>query len=168
MATYGRRSAVPREEWHQLFASAQQEIGVLVYSGLFLVEDVEVLRALSNRAGAGVRVRLLLGDPDSPEVASRGAEEGIAGAMAAKVRNALVNLRPLIRVQGIELRLHRTVLYNSVYRGDDELIVNIHVHGVPAAHAPVLHLHARDNGDLTTTYLDSFERTWTQASPYRG
>jgi hypothetical protein len=168
MATYVRRSAVPRDEWHQLFSSAEREIGVLAYSGLFFAEDVEVLRTLSDRAHAGVRVRLLLGDADSPEVASRGAEEGIGEAMAAKVRNALVHLGPVAEVEGIELRLHRTVLYNSLYRADDELLVNIHVHGVPAAHAPVLHLHARDDRDLTTTYLESFERIWTQAAPYRG
>jgi hypothetical protein len=101
-------------------------------------------------------------------VAGRGAEEGIAEAMAAKVRNVLVHLRPLTEIDGIELRLHRTVLYNSLYRADDELLVNIHVHGVPAAHAPVMHLHARNDGDLTTTYLTSFERIWTQAAPYGG
>jgi hypothetical protein len=111
-------------------------------------------------------VRLLLGDPDSREVAGRGAEEGIAEAMSAKVRNALVHLRPLTEMEGIELRLHRTVLYNSLYWADNDLLVNIHVHGVPAAHAPVLHLHASDNRDLTTTYLDSFERIWTEAAPY--
>jgi hypothetical protein len=166
-ATYARRSAVPRDEWHQLFASAEQEIGVLVYSGLFLAEDVEVLRTLSDRSRAGVRVRLLLGDPDSPEVAARGAEEGIGEAVAAKIRNALVYFRSLLDVDGFELRLHRTVLYNSLYRADDELLVNIHVHGFPAAHAPVLHLYARGDRDLTSTYLDSFERIWTQAAPCR-
>ena len=167
MATYARRSAVPRDEWHQLFASAEQEIGVLVYSGLFLAEDVDVLRTLAAQARAGVQVRLLLGDPDSPEVAARGAEEGIGEAVAAKIRNALVYFRSLLDVDGFELRLHRTVLYNSLYRADDELLVNIHVHGFPAAHAPVLHLHPRDDRDLTSTYLDSFERIWTQAAPCR-
>jgi hypothetical protein len=57
------------------------------------------------------------------------------------------------------------VLYNSLYRADDELLVNTHIHGVPAAHAPVLHLDASAGGDLATAYLDSFERVWDSAAP---
>ena len=38
-----------------------------------------------------------------------------------KIRNALVLFRPLADEPGIELRLHDTVLYNSIYRADDEL-----------------------------------------------
>lgn len=63
---------------------------------------------------------------------------------------------------------HATVLYNSLYRADDELLVNTHIHGVPAAHAPALHLRANEASDLVATYLDSFERIWNAAAPYSG
>jgi hypothetical protein len=165
IATYARRGAVPREVWQRLFASAQRDIGVLVYAGLFLAEDVELLRLLSEKAQAGVTVRLLLGDPDSPSVAERGAEEGIGDAMAAKIRNVIVLCRPLLAVDGVEIRLHRTILYNSIYRADDELLVNTHVYGEAAAHAPVLHLRQFTAGDLVSTYLDSFDRVWSGATP---
>jgi phosphatidylserine/phosphatidylglycerophosphate/cardiolipin synthase-like enzyme len=158
-------AAVPRETWHRLFASAEREIGVLAYSSLFLAEDVELLRLLAGRARAGVRLRVLLGDPDSPAVVGRGGEEGIAEAMPAKVRNAVVHYRLLAGVEGVEIRRHSTVLYNSLYRADDDLLVNMHVHGVPAAQAPVLHLHAAADSDLVSTYLASFERVWTGAVP---
>ena len=48
-----------------------------------------------DKARAGVRVRMLLGDPDSEQVATRGADEGVDDAMAAKIRNALALYRPL-------------------------------------------------------------------------
>jgi hypothetical protein len=160
---------VPRDTWRRVFSFAQREIGLLVYSGLFLAEDVEVVRILVDRARAGARVRVLLGDPGSPAVAARGTEEGIADAMPAKVRNALVHYRPLLGIDGAELRLHTTVLYNSLFRGDDDdLLVNTHVYGVPASHAPVLHLRATDASGLVTTYLDSFERIWGSTAPYAG
>lgn len=164
-ASYPYRGAVPSEVWYKLFAGAEREIGVLAYGGLFLAEDVGLLRAIAAKARAGVRVRVLLGDPDSPAVASRGSEERIAEAMPAKVRNALVHYRPLVR-DGAEIRLHETVLYNSLYRADDELLVNSHIHGVAAAHAPVLHLHASPGSDLAAIYLDSFERIWDSAAPF--
>jgi hypothetical protein len=83
--------------------------------------------------------------------------------MAARIRHALVLYRPLTDHPGIELRLHDTILYNSIYRADDDLLVNPHVHGCPAAHAPVLHLHKVDDQGMAATYVDSFERVWASA-----
>jgi hypothetical protein len=42
-----------------------------------------------------VRVRVLLGDPDCPEVAQRGADEGVDDAIGAKIRNARALHKPL-------------------------------------------------------------------------
>ncbi|MCC5580519.1 helix-turn-helix transcriptional regulator [Microtetraspora sp. AC03309] len=165
VTVYPHRWAVPRDAWGRLFTQAKNEIGVLVYSGLFLADDAGIVRMLGEKAGAGVRVRILLGDPDSPEVAQRGADEGIDGGMAAKIRNALVLYQPIRRLAGVEIRLHRTVLYNSIYRGDDQFLVNTHVYGVPAGNAPVLHLRKVLGGGMVATYADSFERVWDQATP---
>jgi hypothetical protein len=38
VAVYPHRSEVPRDVWEHLFSQAEREIGVLVYSGLFLSE----------------------------------------------------------------------------------------------------------------------------------
>ena len=48
---------------------------------------------------------------------------------------------PLRAVEGVEFRFHRTVLYNSIYVADDQVLVNTHVYGAAAAQAPVWHLH---------------------------
>ncbi|GIH91679.1 DUF5919 domain-containing protein [Planobispora siamensis] len=165
VTVYPHRWAVPRDAWGRLFSAANQEIGILVYSGLFLAEDTGVLRLLAEKAEAGIQVRVLFGDPDSAEVAQRGADEGIGEGMAARIKNALVLFRPLLRLDSVELRLHRTVLYNSVYRADDQLLVNTHVYGQPAANAPVLHLRRVAGGDMVTTYTDSFDAVWAGARP---
>ena len=46
-ATYPHRGSVPREIWHRLFDHAEHEIGILVYSGLFIAEDAELIRLLA-------------------------------------------------------------------------------------------------------------------------
>jgi len=165
LTVYPHRWAVPRDVWGRLFTGAEREVGVLVYGGFFLAEDAGMLRLFAEKARTGVRVRVLLGDPDSAEVARRGAEEGIDEAMAAKIRNVLVLYRPLREVPGVEVRLHATVLYNSIYRADDQLLVNTHVYGAHAANAPVLHLRRVAGGDMVSTYLDSFENVWQTATP---
>ena len=161
---YPHRWAVPREAWVRLFGSAEREIAILAYSALFLAEDAGILPILSDRARAGVSVRIALGDPDGPNVAERG-EEGIGDAMPAKIRNALTLYRPLGTVQNIEIRLHRTMLYSSIYRADNQLLVNQHAYGIPAAQAPIFGLSRTDSGDMATLYLDSFERVWASSTP---
>ena len=163
-AVYPQRWAVPREVWHKLFASAEHEIDILVYSGLFLFEDTGILRLLATQADAGVRVRILLGDPESPEVAQRGKDEGIGDSAAARIRNVQALIKPLIAHDGVELRLHRTTLYNSIYRADNRLLANPHIHCLPASAAPVLHLRHTADAALFTTYLESFERVWSDKS----
>lgn len=56
--------------------------------------------------------------------------------MAAKVRNALTPYRPLMASENVEIRLHQSILYNSIYRADDQLFVNHHAYSVPATRAP--------------------------------
>jgi transcriptional regulator with XRE-family HTH domain len=165
---YPHRSDVPRDAWERLFGSAERDIGVLVYSGLALAEDTGVQKILAEKARAGVRVRILLGDPDSPQVAERGKDEGVDDAMAARVRNVLVLYRGLRATEGVEFRFHRTVLYNSIYRGDDHLLVNTHIYGMPASRAPVWHLRKVAGGEIAATYLESFERVWDTAVPVPG
>jgi len=68
-------------------------------------------------------------------------------------------------MDGVEFRTHRTVLYNSIYRADDQIMVNAHVYGVPAAYAPVWHLRKVPGAEFASVYLESFERVWQTATP---
>lgn len=163
--TYPHRSAVPADAWRRLLAGADHEIGILAYSALFLAEDGAAQRLLRDKAHAGTRVRIVLGDPDGKHVWQRGTEEGIDAVMIARIRNALILYGPLADEPGVELRLHDTVLYNSIYRGDDELLVNTHAYRLPASHAPVLHVRRTRNDGMATTYIDSFERVWATSRP---
>ena len=165
-AIYPHRWAIPRDVWAGFFKSAEREISVLAYSALFLAEDAGLLSIIEDKARNGVRVRIALGDPDSTCVTLRGQEEGIGDAMAAKVRNALRLYGLLLDGENVEIRLHSTVLYNSLYRTDDQLFVNQHAYGLPAAHAPVFCYHASDNHNMLTAYLNGFEHIWANADPF--
>jgi hypothetical protein len=169
VAVYPHRWAVPREAWGHLFEQASQEIGILVYSGHFMAEDAGLKRLLGAKAEAGTRVRILLGDPDSPAVAERGESEGIDNTMPSKVRSAIVMFRPLQKAsKNVEIRLHGTTLYNSIYRADDQVLVNTHIYGTMANNAPVFHLRKIPGGEMVATYLESFERVWSIGRPYEG
>ncbi|NIY66549.1 helix-turn-helix domain-containing protein [Streptomyces malaysiensis] len=160
---YPHRSVVPQDAWAKLYANARTHFDVLVYSGFWLTEDPRFHRLVREKSADGVPVRFMLGDPESAAVAVRGQDEGIGSAMAAKIRNALMNYAPLFRLPGVEFRLHDTTLYNSIYRADNELLANGHLYGVGAYLAPVLHLQRVPGGELFDTYAESVDRVWEGA-----
>ena len=70
---YPYRADVPRELWARLFENATENIGILVYSGFFLPEQhASHIELLTQKADDGASIRILLGDPDSPQVALKG------------------------------------------------------------------------------------------------
>jgi lambda repressor-like predicted transcriptional regulator len=168
VAVYPHRWAVPREAWGHLFGQAEREIGILVYSGYFMAEDAGLKRLLTEKAESGTRVRILLGDPESPHVNERGHSEGIDDTMPSKVRSTIAMFRPLLALENVKIRLHGTILYNSIYRSDEQMLVNTHIYGTMANNAPVFYLRKIPGGDMVTTYLESFERVWNGAKPYEG
>ena len=161
---YPHRHNVPREPWTRLLNNVARDVEILVYAGLFLTDDHSLLKQLREKAESGASIRLLFGDPASAEVARRSESEGIGKAtIGAKARNALAIFRPLDDVPGVQIRCHSTTLYNSIYRFDDEMLVNTHVYGFMAGHAPVIHLRQLSAGSMFQTYTESFETVWNQA-----
>jgi hypothetical protein len=165
VAVYPYRRAVPRDAWGHLFGQAEQEIGILAYSCYFLAEDAGLRQMIGEKAKSGVRVRILFGDPESRNVLGRGQSEGIGDTMPAKVRSAIAMFSPLQSVPNVEIRLHATILYNSIFRGDDQLFVNTHIYGVMANNAPFFHFRKIPGGAIAANYLASFERVWNEAKP---
>jgi transcriptional regulator with XRE-family HTH domain len=150
VAVYPHLATVPSGVWLQLFRSAQHEIDLLDHQELPLVSDHDVVDALTERADAGVDVRVCIGG---------------SGGIDAQEQSALARYAPLRGHGGLSIRLHRGVLYNLLYRADDRLFVVQRAHGVGIAQAPVLHLERTDGGDMFATYVESFERAWTEAEP---
>lgn len=161
---YAHRWQVPREVWWDLFSSAEQEIGILVYSGLFLADDAGMLELLGARARCGVNVRILLGDPDSQPVRQRGEEENIGEALAARAKNSIALFRPLLKIGNIELRLHSTALYNSIYLTEKSIFVNHHTYGIPAGSSPLVVIKRGASTEMTELYRKSFEATWQSST----
>jgi transcriptional regulator with XRE-family HTH domain len=165
LRVYPDRGAVPPGCWYEYISSARVHVDVLVYAGLSLSDGrADLAGLLQRKAEEGVAVRFLLGDPESEAVARRGTEEQVGEAMAARVRLSMSYLEPAFGVPGIEFRLHDTTLYNSIFRFDDELLVNTHAYGAVAAKSPVMHVRRIAGGRLFPHYMTSFERVWVGLS----
>jgi transcriptional regulator with XRE-family HTH domain len=165
VAVYPHRHTVPTGLWREIYSRARESLDVLVYSGLFLSEDPLFHDLVRAKQESGVQVRILMGDPECAAVQQRGIDEGHR-IMDGKIRNALMLYQPLIASHPeIGFRLHESTLYNSIYRADDEMLVNPHVYGIGAYMAPVFHLRRIADGGLFDTYTKSIDHTWAHARP---
>ncbi|MDQ0809368.1 transcriptional regulator with XRE-family HTH domain [Streptomyces sp. B3I7] len=141
VALYEQRADLPVSTFTDLMAQARERIDILVYAAVFLHEAYPRLNELlTERAAEGCTVRIAIGDPDSDNVQARGQEERFGHGIESRCRLALMHYKPFADTPGIEVRTHATTLYNSLYRADDQQLVNAHVWGVNAYAAPVWHL----------------------------
>lgn len=163
------RASVPRELWIRLMDGAQEFVDILVFSGTFFAQtQPRVAAMIADAVQRGVSVRLCFGDPSSTAVEVRDREERLGGTLAAKIRSSLTYYRRLPSLDGCEVRLHSTTLYASLFRYDDEILVNPHAYGEPASANPTLQFRKLDGGALASHYMASFERIWLEAVPWDG
>jgi hypothetical protein len=73
---------------------------------------------------------------------------------------SMTYMQPAFDVPGVDVRVHGSTLYNSIFRFDDDLLVNMHVYGAVAAQSPVMHVRRIAGGRLFPHYMGSFERVW--------
>lgn len=66
--------------------------------------------------------------------------------MANRINIVLSYLNKILDRPGIEVRLHDTPLYNSIYRSDTTMLVNPHTYGSGAPFNPVMHLQQVPGG----------------------
>jgi transcriptional regulator with XRE-family HTH domain len=165
---YPNRASVPKDLWISLVLGAIKQIDVLVFSGTFVAQsNPHIARMLRQRAEAGAKVRLCFGDPFGEAVVVRGREEGIGATLAAKIQASLTYYRDLVGAPGCEVRLHDTTLYNSLFRYDNQVLVNPHIWGQPASANPLLRLKHTDDGEWFSQYSASFDAVWKTARPWK-
>ncbi|MCX8557218.1 helix-turn-helix domain-containing protein [Mycolicibacterium mucogenicum] len=166
---YATRTHVPITVWQNHFAHAQESIDILVFAATFLFDTLDgFTTTLVDAAQRGAQVRFLVGDPGADIMILRGEEEGIGDSVVARSRNSVELLTPHLHTPGVQVRSHRTTLYTSIFRVDDDMIINFHVYGSPGRNNPVMIFSRRDQPRLWATFEDAFTRVWDQAVPLPG
>jgi transcriptional regulator with XRE-family HTH domain len=161
VTVYTERSAVPNSLWLSLLQRAHDSVDLLVYAGPHLPEaNPSWTKEIQNKCDEGTQVRIAFGDPGSDQVRTRGEEEGVGAGMAVRINYAPAWYRPILGSPNLAIRFHSTVLYNSILRFDDQMLVNPHIYSIPAFRAPIIHLRKIHGGPLFGTYAECFEKIW--------
>ncbi|MQA94947.1 MAG: XRE family transcriptional regulator [Streptosporangiales bacterium] len=165
-AAWGRRSNVPTELWAALLLGARERIDVLAYTGHWLWEcDPRLPSSITEHH---VQVRVALIDPDCDHVDERDALEQLGGTFRGRVKDALGRGQHIWRLPTVQLGLHRSHLYNTIVRADDQMIVTPYMIRRRGYEHPALHLRKHSPHGLFETFALEFEDVWATCHPQEG
>jgi hypothetical protein len=159
---YPGRDRVPADLWRGLLEHAEREVNLLGTALLYLFETPGFLTLLR---GTPAKVRIALADPHSVMVAKRDDELGLDGSLPTRILTSIGHLRQFEGYPGIDVRVHTTGLYCSLYHVDEEMLVTPHVYGRPGRHdTPLLHLRHREQHGIFDSYLYHFDDVFNKAA----
>jgi len=162
---YPHRDAVPRDVWLRMFGFAQREIGILDDVDMPVATDPTIAAVLAERARSGVKMRICVHDTNTQAGMQATVCPDSGHTLESRVRKALVIYAPLGATGEVQIRLHRGVVYNSMYSADDQMLVGQHVYGMPIKSSPVLHLERAEGSDMVAVFSEAFETAWAAAGP---
>lgn len=162
VSAYPHRSFVPRTLWQDLISGARREMVFAGYTNYFLWLDLPDLRSvLRRRAEAGVHIRWLVGDPDSPVTAQREEVEGVPLTISTRINVTLDELGKLRdAAPSVAARFSDRHIAMSVFRFDADLLVCTHLADQMGHDSPTLHLRRRQDGGLFDRYAAHIEYLW--------
>jgi hypothetical protein len=163
---YTTRSELSPATISSLLDVAEEHVDVLAYAALWLWDSVPgFAERLAAKASNGTQVRVCLGNPESAAVALRGQEEGVRDGMAGRCRLAAAYAEPVQAADPEAVRITGATLYNSIFRFDDQVLVNAHVWGHPASESPLFHYHQHGDRGIAAHVMHSFDLVWGDAQP---
>ncbi|MFD9357745.1 helix-turn-helix domain-containing protein [Streptomyces sp. NPDC060031] len=150
--------ASAREEIQQQ-ARAAKELDILAVRGLGLIGlNDSMLRAHLGRPDGGLRVRVLLLDPEGPALAQRAAEIGeSAESLASGVRLTEARLRELAGICDIEVYRYATLPTWRLIRTDSTLFVGTFDAGWEGHESATYKVMATPHGPLFRGFRRMFE-----------
>lgn len=162
---FTRRSNVPRELWDQLIAGAKSEITLGGYTNYFFwTERPNFSETLRQKAEAGVRIRILLGNPDGEVTRRREQIENAPLTLGTRIRITLDELAKLGPVPGIEVRYSETNaeahVSRSIFRFDREALVCEHIADRLGHGSLTFHLRRLQDDGPFDQYAAHLEHLW--------
>jgi len=157
--------SMPATVWQHLLIAAKHEIMLCGTSPMWMWYYVPNLsHILRDRAEAGCRVRVIIGEPDSPMIQADEAATGAAVTLSSRIHQARQQMEPLR--DNVEVRQTPMGFGRSVYRGDNEAVADWWIHGHPGTEFPLIHLQRRQpDGLFDQIAVKHTEALWETAVP---
>lgn len=172
--SYPYRSACPSTVWSDLVEGAESEVFLAGYTNYFFWTQIpRFADVVRRKAGAGVKVRFLVGDPEGEVTRQREVIEDVALSVSTRIRITLEHLGRLGSLPGLEVRrvsaedaVNHVSL--SVFRFDDDALVTPHLARLVGHDSPLLHLRRQSDSGMFARFAEHAEELWGRAVPHPG
>ena len=169
VAAYAHRNEVPPSVWNQLFLKARERIDLLGNSMLFIPEQSSrLVEQLKVKASHGCEIRIAVADPACVAIKMRDEEEQLGGTLPARIQTTLYHFRDIHNFDAIKIRYHSTILYNSLFRYDNDMFITPHLYGLHGSKAPLLHLRCLGPDGIFANFAAHFDAVWATTKPLEG
>lgn len=165
---FPHRSDVPKELWDRLITSARSEIALGGYTNYFFwTEMPQFSETLRRKANAGVRIRILIGDPEHEVTRRREQIEDAPLSIRTRIGITLDELTKLGSLPRLEIRMSdinaEAHVSRSIFRFDREALVCEHIADRLGHGSLTFHIRRiQDNGPFAQ-YTTHFEHLWQGA-----
>jgi len=162
---YSGRGLIARDQWNGIISGTTRHLWLYGMAEQGYANDDAVPGILTEAAGAGCDVRVLLLDPDSPAAAAVCADEGSPpGTLPARIRAALAEFTAMrAACPVIAIRLYDTYPTASIVRGDGEMLATPYLRYFFGANSPTFALTAESAPVMFARYERHFESMWSNA-----
>ena len=163
---WARRNDNDAPDWRALLRSAERQVDLVGYSLMSVIETRGALGALTQKASAEVPVRIAVTDPDCDHVLAVDLAGRQPGRLKSRIRSAHAELAPLA-LQGVQVRQHQVATCHTILRFDDDMLLTIHLRGVPGFQAPTLHVRRQRDYGIFDQLAGHLEDVWSTGKPLR-
>ena len=175
------RASDPRAPaWLDLLKRAAEQIDLLDYTLLELLQTPGTTDLLAAKAAEGCPVRILIAAEDSDPVSQAEWELNPDSEMGrgvdhpdrplTELRDNIARARHQLHTRlsdrpGVELREFDAQRFNTILRFDDQMLVTLHLWGTRNQDAPLLHLRKDGEGGLFDQFCGHYETIWELGEP---
>jgi lambda repressor-like predicted transcriptional regulator len=164
VTVYPSHSAVPASVWQHLVADAQHEIVFCETVSYWYWYDVpDLTRILREKAESGCRVRVMIGVVDDELIRADEAATDIPLTLSSRIEQTRHLLEPLRDV--VQVRQTNAGWGRSVYRGGNDVLTHLWLHGQLGIDFPALHLRRRQAGGVFDQLVRHTEAVWEAGTP---
>ena len=171
LAVYPYRSACPTSVWGELIGKTKKELFLAGYTNYFFwTQQPGFARTLKDLSSRGVRIRFLMGDPESEATVARERVEATSFTLRARIQITLENLAKLGELPGLEARFCNpddsvSHIALSVFRMDDDALVTPHLARLVGHDSPMMHLRKRMENGMFDRFTEHAEELWAAGRP---
>lgn len=163
---YAARELITRQKWNDIIADARETIWLYGMAEYRYAHDTAVPGILTNATSIGCEVRVLLLDPNLPDITQIDQAEGNPeGTLGGRIQAALTRFLEIARACGPKMRVrtYQAIPSTSIVRGDSRMFVTPYMRHLIGRSSPTQELRRVAPGGAFDRYAEHADVVWTTA-----